>query len=165
MYSSGYKSGYSAANLGWSAKKMSRPEEKSCGYYMKMVFFFSSLIQSLIIISLVLFLIYGQPGQAIEEKRVQDLEESYNKLRMEKTALQDNMKNLTKQLNITKTTSMALKKDRDMLRDLAKNSSNTINLLHQRGVGIYYLDINPQYYRMHRMNVANVNDYLFFQFF
>lgn len=143
MYSNGYKSGYSEGNLVWSAKKMSRPEEKGCGYYMKMVFFFSSLIQSLIIVSLVLFLVYGQPGHEIEEKRVQDLEESYNKLRMEKAALQDNVKNLTKELNITKTANIALKKNVDMLRELAKNSSIAVNLLHQRWVRIFHLDTNP----------------------
>lgn len=38
---------------------------------MRIVFFFSSLIQSLIIVSLVLFLIYGQPEKSAEEKRVQ----------------------------------------------------------------------------------------------
>ena len=43
---------------------------KSCGYYMRIVFFFSSLIQSLIIASLVLFLVYGQPEKSAEELRV-----------------------------------------------------------------------------------------------
>lgn len=143
MYKSGYKSPYSEANLGWSAKKMPRPEEKGCGYYMKMIFFFSSLIQSLIIVSLVLFLVYGQPGQEIEEKRVQELEQSYNKLRMEKTALQDNVKNITKQLNITVTANVAFKKEVDTFRDLAKNSSTAISFLQQKWVRIYYLVINP----------------------
>ncbi|XP_053505623.1 plasmalemma vesicle associated protein a [Ictalurus furcatus] len=129
MYNTGYKSGYSEAKLGWSAKKMHRPEEKGCGYYMKMIFFFSSLIQSLIIVSLVLFLVYGQPEQTIEEKRVQDLEKSYNKLSMEKTALQDKEKNLTKQLNLTLTAKTAVEKDLNILRDLAKNSSFNIHFL------------------------------------
>lgn len=143
MYSSGYKSGYSEAKLGWSAKKMPRPEEKGCGHYMKMVFFFSSLIQSLIIVSLVLFLVYGQPGQTIEEKRVKDLELSYNKLSMEKMALQDKAKNLTKQLNITITAKTAVEKNLNALRDLAKNSTVNIGLLQNKWVRVYYLVMNP----------------------
>ncbi|KAB5548767.1 hypothetical protein PHYPO_G00059390 [Pangasianodon hypophthalmus] len=131
-YNGGYNGGYSEAKLGWSAKKMHRPEEKGCGYYMKMVFFFSSLIQSLIIVSLVLFLVYGQPEQTIEEKRVQDLEQSYNKLRLEKTALQDKVKNLTKQLNTTITAKMAVEKDFNTLRELAKNSTIGISFLQNK---------------------------------
>lgn len=136
MYKGGYNSGYSGAKLDWPAKKMPRLEEKGCGYYMKMVFFFSSLIQSLIIVSLVLFLVYGQPQQTIEEKRVQELEQSYNKLRMEKMALQDKEKNLTKQLNITMTAKLTVEKDLNKLRDLAKNSTISIHFLQDKWVRI-----------------------------
>ncbi|KAI5096766.1 hypothetical protein C0J45_13660 [Silurus meridionalis] len=136
MYNSGYKgtygSGYSKAKLDWSAKKIHKPEDKGCGYYLKMFFFFSSLIQSLIIVSLVLFLVYGQPEQTIEEKRVQDLEQSYNKLNMEKKALQDKVQNLTKQLNATMTAKKAVEKDFNKLRDLAKNSTINIGFLQTR---------------------------------
>ncbi|TSL04297.1 Plasmalemma vesicle-associated protein [Bagarius yarrelli] len=132
MYNSGYNRGYSNAKLGWSPKKVHRPEEKGCGYYLKMIFFFSSLIQSLIIVSLVLFLVYGQPEQTIEEKRVQELEQSYNKLRLEKTALQDNVKNLTKILNTTTIAKKAAEKDLNTLRDLAKNSTISISSLQNK---------------------------------
>ncbi|KAK2827100.1 hypothetical protein Q7C36_018026 [Tachysurus vachellii] len=132
MYNSGYNGGYSKAKLEWSAKKMHRPEEKGCGYYMKIIFFFSSLIQSLIIVSLVLFLVYGQPEQKIEEKRVQDLEQSYNKLNLEKMSLQDKVKNLTRHLNITITAKKAADKELNTLRDLAKNSSVSISSLQNK---------------------------------
>lgn len=142
MYNGGYNSGYSKAKLGWSAKKMRRPEEKGCGYYMKIIFFFSSLIQSLIIVSLVLFLVYGQPEQKIEEKRVKDLEQSYNKLNMEKMALQEKAKNLTKQLNVTVTAKTAVEKTLNALRDLTKNSTFSIGVLQTKWVRIYSLDTN-----------------------
>lgn len=76
-----YSSSYSRAKLGLDAREpLHRSRGKSCGYYVKIVFFFSSLIQSLIIVSLVLFLIYGQPEKSAEEKRVKELELNYNRL-------------------------------------------------------------------------------------
>lgn len=66
-----YSSSYSQAKFGHKAKEpLHRSRGKSCGYYMRIIFLFSSLIQSLIIVCLVLFLIYGQPEQSAEEKRV-----------------------------------------------------------------------------------------------
>uniref|UniRef100_A0A3Q3GXL8 Plasmalemma vesicle associated protein b n=1 Tax=Labrus bergylta TaxID=56723 RepID=A0A3Q3GXL8_9LABR len=66
-----YSSSYSRAKFGLEAREpLHKPKGKSCGYYMRIIFFFSSLIQSLIIVSLVLFLIYGQPEKTAEEKRV-----------------------------------------------------------------------------------------------
>lgn len=65
-----YSSGYTPAKFHPGAREpLHRSRGKSCGYYMRIVFFFSSLIQSLIIVSLVLFLIYGQPEKSAEEKR------------------------------------------------------------------------------------------------
>ncbi|XP_049573490.1 plasmalemma vesicle associated protein b [Syngnathus scovelli] len=76
-----YSSSYSRAKFGLEAKEpLHKPKSKSCGYYMRIVFFFSSLIQSLIIISLVLFLIYGQPEKSAEEMRVKELEQGFNRL-------------------------------------------------------------------------------------
>ncbi|CAN9500328.1 unnamed protein product [Ophioblennius macclurei] len=76
-----YSSSYSRAKFGLEAREpLHRSKGKSCGYYMRIVFFFSSLIQSLIIVSLVLFLIYGQPEKTAEEKRVKELELSFNRL-------------------------------------------------------------------------------------
>lgn len=76
-----YSSSYSRAKFGQEAREpLHRHRGKSCGYYMRIVFFFSSLIQSLIIVSLVLFLIYGQPEKSAAEKRVKELELSFNRL-------------------------------------------------------------------------------------
>ncbi|CAB1454864.1 unnamed protein product [Pleuronectes platessa] len=76
-----YSSSYSQAKFGLEAREpLHKHKGKSCGYYMRIIFFFSSLIQSLIIVSLVLFLIYGQPEKSAEEKRVEDLEQNFNRL-------------------------------------------------------------------------------------
>ncbi|XP_026062405.1 keratin, type II cytoskeletal 1-like [Carassius auratus] len=124
-----YKSSYSQANFGLAAKKMHKSKGKSCGYYMKIVFFFSSLIQSLIIASLVLFLVYGQPEHTLEEKRLQELDQSISKLTMENFILRGKEKNLTKVLNVTLTAKLNNDKAVAELRRLANTSSLAIKSL------------------------------------
>lgn len=121
-----YNGGYSQANFGLAAKKMHKSKGKSCGYYMKIVFFFSSLIQSLIIASLVLFLVYGQPEHTVEEKRLQELDQSVSKLTMENFKLRGKEKNLTKVLNVTLTAKLSNDKIVSELRKLANTSSVAI---------------------------------------
>ncbi|XP_075877142.1 plasmalemma vesicle associated protein a isoform X5 [Nelusetta ayraudi] len=102
MYASGYSevSKYSPQ----TKKKMQyHSKGKSCGYYMRIIFFFSSLIQSLIIVSLVLFLIYGKDQDSASTSRIQDLEESFSRLSIENVALRQQRKNLTNLLNATLT--------------------------------------------------------------
>lgn len=125
-----YNSSYSKANFGLAAKKMHKSKGKSCGYYMKIVFFFSSLIQSLIIASLVLFLVYGQPEHTVEEKRLQELDQSVSKLTMENFILRGKEKNLTKVLNVTLTAKLNNDKALAELRRLANTSSLTIRSMH-----------------------------------
>ncbi|XP_070701688.1 plasmalemma vesicle associated protein a [Pempheris klunzingeri] len=99
-----YKSDYSQVSKYSSEgqKKMQyRSKGKSCGYYMRIVFFFSSLIQSLIIVSLVLFLIYGKTQDSASTARIQDLEESFSRLSIENVGLRLQRKNLTNLLNTT----------------------------------------------------------------
>nr|XP_043899225.1 plasmalemma vesicle associated protein a isoform X2 [Solea senegalensis] len=102
MYSSGYSQ--VTRNGPMAQKKMQyRSKGKSCGYYMRIVFFFSSLIQSLIIVSLVLFLVYGKTQDSASTARIQDLEESFSRLSIENVALRQQRKNLTNLLNVTLT--------------------------------------------------------------
>lgn len=102
MYSSGYLQ--VSKHSPQAQKKMQyHSKGKSCGYYMRIVFFFSSLIQSLIIVSLVLFLIYGKKQDSASMSRVQDLEESFSRLSIENVALRHQRKNLTTLLNSTLT--------------------------------------------------------------
>lgn len=100
MYSSRYS--YVPKHSPTTQKKMQYPSKgKSCGYYLRIVFFFSSLIQSLIIVSLVLFLIYGNKQDSASLSRIQDLEESFSRLSIENVALKRQRKNLTTLLNTT----------------------------------------------------------------
>ncbi|XP_030583361.1 plasmalemma vesicle associated protein b [Archocentrus centrarchus] len=94
-----YNSSYSRAKFGPEVRSLKKSKGKSCGYYVKVVFILSSLIQSLIIVSLVLFVIYGQPEKSAVEKRVKELELVFNKLsvknmelRKEKTGLETQLK-------------------------------------------------------------------------
>lgn len=102
MYSSKYS--YVPKHSPTMQKKMQyHSKGKSCGYYLRIVFFFSSLIQSLIIVSLVLFLIYGNKQDSASLYRNVDLEESFSRLSIENVALKKQRANLTTLLNITLT--------------------------------------------------------------
>ncbi|KAL7844477.1 hypothetical protein SRHO_G00230160 [Serrasalmus rhombeus] len=127
-----YNSGFSQAKMGLAAKNLHRPKDRSCGYYMRIILFFSSLIQSLIIVSLVLFLIYGEPQQTVEEKRILELEQSYSKLSLENVALRAKEKNLTQQLNITLNAKKLSEKDMTNLRRLANISATAITSLNKK---------------------------------
>ncbi|XP_054482625.1 plasmalemma vesicle associated protein a isoform X2 [Anoplopoma fimbria] len=102
MYSSGY-SQVSKSSPRAQKKVQYHSKGKSCGYYMRIVFFFSSLIQSLIIVSLVLFLVYGKTQDSASVSRIKDLEESFSRLSIENVALRQQRKNLTNLLNSTLT--------------------------------------------------------------
>ncbi|XP_019730577.1 plasmalemma vesicle associated protein a isoform X4 [Hippocampus comes] len=113
MYSSGYTQVTKASPQG--QKKMQyRSKGKSCGYYLRIIFFFSSLIQSLIIVSLVLFLVYGKTQDSASTVRIQDLEESFSRLSIENVALRQQRRNLTNLLNVTLTEKT--RNDWDLLR-------------------------------------------------
>lgn len=118
-----YNSSYSQAKFGLEARrKIQKPSGKSCGYYMRVVFFFSSLIQSLIIVSLVLFLVYGRSPDAAAESRVRDLEKSFNRLSVDNMNLRQQKKNLTLLLNATQTDKMRNNKEMINLRQMANKS-------------------------------------------
>ncbi|KAG7327625.1 hypothetical protein KOW79_009231 [Hemibagrus wyckioides] len=98
-----YNNSYTRPKVALKAQDIRRSKGKSCGYYLRIIFFFSSLIQSLIIVSLVLFLVYGQPEKTADEKRVEELQLSFDKLSLDNTNLKKEKANLTAQLK-TKTT-------------------------------------------------------------
>uniref|UniRef100_A0A3Q4N6U7 Plasmalemma vesicle associated protein b n=1 Tax=Neolamprologus brichardi TaxID=32507 RepID=A0A3Q4N6U7_NEOBR len=79
-------------------RHLNKSKAKSCGYYMRIVFLFSSLIQSLIIVSLVLFVIYGQPEKTAADKRVKELELGFNKLSDNNIKLRNEKSKLEAQL-------------------------------------------------------------------
>lgn len=120
-----YSSSYSRAKFGLEAREpLHRPRGKSCGYYMRIVFFFSSLIQSLIIVSLVLFLVYGQPEKTAEEMRVKDLELNFNKLSENNIQLRKEKGELEAQLGARTTEKGAVEAELAKL----KTDSNTTEI-------------------------------------
>ncbi|XP_061540388.1 plasmalemma vesicle associated protein b isoform X2 [Phycodurus eques] len=115
-----YSSSYSRAKFGLQAREpLHKPKGKSCGYYMRIVFFFSSLIQSLIIVSLVLFLIYGQPEKSAEEMRVKELELGFNRLSDNNIELRKEKGELRAQLGARTSEKDALEKQLEQLRSVA----------------------------------------------
>ncbi|CAK6975336.1 plasmalemma vesicle associated protein b [Scomber scombrus] len=118
-----YSSSYSRAKFGLEGKEpLHRPKGKSCGYYMRIVFFFSSLIQSLIIVSLVLFLIYGQPEKSAEEKRVKELGLNFNKLSENNIQLRKEKGELGAQLAARTAEKGALEKEIEKLKTDANST-------------------------------------------
>lgn len=123
-----YSSSYSRAKFGLEAREpLHRPRGKSCGYYMRIVFFFSSLIQSLIIVSLVLFVIYGQPEKTAEEKRVKELELNFNKLSEDNVQLRKEKGDLGAQLGARTAEKTALEAELTKLKTDANNTARVLN--------------------------------------
>lgn len=129
MYTS---TSYSRAKFGLEARDVHRPKGKSCGYYMRIVFFFSSLIQSLIIVSLVLFLVYGQPEKAAEEKRVKELEQSFNRLSENNIKLRKEKGELAGALGARSGEKAALEKEVLELQKAVNTSADTAKSLQLR---------------------------------
>ncbi|XP_077955201.1 plasmalemma vesicle associated protein a isoform X2 [Gasterosteus aculeatus] len=125
MYSSGYSQVFKSSPQA-QKKAVYRSKGKSCGYYMRIVFFFSSLIQSLIIVSLVLFLVYGKKQDSASPLRIHDLEESFSRLSIENEALKQQRKNLTNLLNTTLTEKSRNDWDLNKLRILTNISAHLI---------------------------------------
>ncbi|KAM8960436.1 plasmalemma vesicle-associated protein [Pelodytes ibericus] len=70
---------YAMAKFGLESKEMLKSNHKDCWYYLKYFFLFTSIIQFLIIMGLVLFMVYGN-AHAFTETRLQNVETLNNKL-------------------------------------------------------------------------------------
>ncbi|KAJ8374692.1 hypothetical protein SKAU_G00052720 [Synaphobranchus kaupii] len=127
-----YNSSYSRAKFGLEAKDIQKSKGKSCGYYLRIVFFFSSLIQSLIIVSLVLFLVYGKSEQSAEQQRVQDLEQSFDRLSKDNQLLREQKDNLTQQLNKNVAAKLSAEKELAKTRDLANGTGKALSDLQKK---------------------------------
>ncbi|KAM3876323.1 plasmalemma vesicle associated protein b [Diretmus argenteus] len=122
-----YSTSYSRAKFGLEAREpLHRPKGKSCGYYMRIVFFFSSLIQSLIIVSLVLFLVYGQPEKTAEGKRVKELELNFNRLSENNIKLRKEKGELGAQLGARTAEKAALEKELGKLKTESNTTTTTL---------------------------------------
>ncbi|XP_028818488.1 plasmalemma vesicle associated protein b isoform X2 [Denticeps clupeoides] len=134
-----YSSSYPRATIGLETKVIRKSKGKSCGYYMRIIFFFSSLIQTLIIVSLVLFLVYGQPEKSVEEQRVEELAEGFNKLSQENVQLRKDKADLSAALKKASSEKGTLEKEVAKLKnDL--NISNALALAEKQKVTQCLLD-------------------------
>ncbi|NWR64050.1 PLVAP protein, partial [Bucorvus abyssinicus] len=92
------KSSYGMAKFGLEAKEAM--PKRDCGFYVKYIFLFTSLIQFLIILGLVLFMVYGnaQAGTDTHLRLLEaQLQDRYNKI----ITLSGRNMNLTRTLNAT----------------------------------------------------------------
>ncbi|KAM8795045.1 plasmalemma vesicle-associated protein [Eudromia elegans] len=92
------KSGYGMAKFGVEAK--AAVPKRDCGFYVKYVFLFTSLIQFLIILGLVLFMVYGNAHGGTDthlQLLEQQMQERYNRI----ITLSGRNANLTRALNAT----------------------------------------------------------------
>ncbi|XP_036971937.1 plasmalemma vesicle associated protein b [Acanthopagrus latus] len=143
-----YSSSYSRAKFGQEAREpLHHRKGKSCGYYMRIIFFFSSLIQSLIIVSLVLFLIYGQPEKSAEEKRVEELEQGFNRLSENNIQLRKEKGELGAQLGARTAEKDALEKE---LAKLKVDANNTEHGLKEKLALCKRMSATTQSMLMHR---------------
>ncbi|NXE84835.1 PLVAP protein, partial [Cochlearius cochlearius] len=134
------KSSYAMAKFGLEAKEAM--PKRDCGFYVKYIFLFTSLIQFLIILGLVLFMVYGN-AQAGTDTHLRLLEEQlqdrYNKI----ITLGGRNLNLTRALNTTLKEKQALqvlaqKVQRDLDKCNSTQAPNPIPKLQEMMKIIFY---------------------------
>ncbi|XP_031363008.1 plasmalemma vesicle-associated protein isoform X2 [Lonchura striata] len=103
------KSSFAMAKFGLEPKRAM--PKRDCGFYLKYIFLFTSLIQFLIILGLVLFLVYGN-AQAGTDSHLRLLEERLQSHYRRVVALDASNANLSRALNATR-------RDKDRLQGLA----------------------------------------------
>ncbi|XP_075031740.1 plasmalemma vesicle-associated protein [Calonectris borealis] len=134
------KSSYAMAKFGLEAKEAM--PKRDCGFYVKYIFLFTSLIQFLIILGLVLFMVYGN-AQAGTDTHLRLLEEQlqdrYNKI----ITLSGRNINLTRTLNATLKEkqglqALAQKVQRDLDKCNSTQAPNAIPKLQEMMKIIFY---------------------------
>uniref|UniRef100_A0A3P9PA80 Plasmalemma vesicle associated protein b n=1 Tax=Poecilia reticulata TaxID=8081 RepID=A0A3P9PA80_POERE len=151
-----YSSSCSRVKLGPEARQpLYRNKGKSCGYYMRIVFFFSSLIQSLIIVSLVLLLIYGQPEKSAEEERVKKLELEFNKLSADNMNLTKQKVELGAKLAASLAEKAALQKE---MANLTKFRSNTVKIVQNRILVVRFDFLVTQTFHLNPADIAKCQE-------
>ncbi|KAM6113507.1 plasmalemma vesicle-associated protein [Phoenicopterus ruber ruber] len=134
------KSSYAMAKFGLEAKEVM--PKRDCGFYVKYIFLFISLIQFLIILGLVLFMVYGN-AQAGTDTHLRLLEEQlqdrYNKI----ITLSGRNINLTRTLNATLKEkqglqALAQKVQRDLDKCNSTQAPNPIPQLQEMTKIIFY---------------------------
>uniref|UniRef100_A0A3B3VAU1 Plasmalemma vesicle associated protein b n=1 Tax=Poecilia latipinna TaxID=48699 RepID=A0A3B3VAU1_9TELE len=151
-----YSSSCSRVKLGPEARQpLYRNKGKSCGYYMRIVFFFSSLIQSLIIVSLVLLFIYGQPEKSAEEERVKKLELEFNKLSADNMNLTKQKVELGAKLAASLAEKAALQKE---IANFTKFRFNTVKIVQNRILVVRFDFLVSQTFHLNPADIAKCHE-------
>ncbi|NXB51488.1 PLVAP protein, partial [Leucopsar rothschildi] len=127
------KSSFAMAKFGLEHKEAM--PKRDCGFYVKYIFLFTSLIQFLIILGLVLFMVYGNV-QAGTDTHLRLLEEQVQSHYGRMVALSATNANLSRALNATlkdkdKLQGMALKVQRELEKCNSSQNSNGGPQLHE----------------------------------
>ncbi|XP_030073677.1 plasmalemma vesicle-associated protein [Microcaecilia unicolor] len=99
------KNSYAMAKFGLESKDILNSNQKGCGFYLKYFFVFTSLIQFLIILGLVLFMVYGNAHGATEsrlqlmEQRISECHSTTLQLKAQNFNLSGQLKNMTGEKN------------------------------------------------------------------
>ncbi|XP_066061545.1 plasmalemma vesicle-associated protein [Chamaea fasciata] len=146
------KSSFAMAKFGLEHKEAM--PKRDCGFYLKYIFLFTSLIQFLIILGLVLFMVYGN-AQAGTDTHLRLLEEKVQSHYRRIVALGAANANLSRALNATL-------KDKDKLQGLALKVQRELDKCNssQAGGGVPQLqDLVYQQVRLERcrMTVTLIN--------
>lgn len=91
---------YAMAKFSMESKDILKSKQKGCWHYMKYFFFFSSIIQFLIILGLVLFMLYGD-AHGTTERRLKSLESRYKNLTIDHALLMSNYTSLRANFDIS----------------------------------------------------------------
>ncbi|NWI69887.1 PLVAP protein, partial [Todus mexicanus] len=134
------KSSYAMAKFGLEAKEAM--PKRDCGFYVKYIFLFTSLIQFLIILGLVLFMVYGNAQAGTDTHlrlQKEQLQDRYNKI----ITLSGRNLNLTRTLNTTLKEKQALqalvqKVQRELDKCNSTQGTNPIPKLQEMMKIIYY---------------------------
>ncbi|XP_053822065.1 plasmalemma vesicle-associated protein [Vidua chalybeata] len=127
------KSSFAMAKFGLEPKQA--VPKRDCGFYLKYIFLFTSLIQFLIILGLVLFMVYGN-AQAGTDTHLRLLEERVQSHYRRIVALDATNANLSRVLNATlkdkdKLQGMALKVQRELEKCNSSQASSSIPQLQE----------------------------------
>ncbi|KAM6294804.1 plasmalemma vesicle-associated protein [Aegotheles albertisi] len=147
------KSSYAMAKFGLETKEAM--PKRDCGFYLKYIFLFTSLIQFLIILGLVLFMVYGN-AQAGTDTHLRLLEEQLQDRYHKIITLSGRNMNLTRSLNATLKEKQELQtRVQKVQRELEKcNSTQVLNpaKLQEMANTIYQRIKLDEYYMTIRLN-------------
>uniref|UniRef100_A0A8C3P3Z4 PLVAP protein n=1 Tax=Chrysemys picta bellii TaxID=8478 RepID=A0A8C3P3Z4_CHRPI len=157
------KNAYAMAKFGLESRDNLNPK-RDCGFYMKYIFLFTSVIQFLIILGLVLFMLYGN-AHAGTDTHLRHLEEQVQELYSKMTLLNAKNKNLTQQLNATSKEKLGCVQQMTATQKELEKCNATLRTCNADLVQCQNILVYAQYYRLmaeessRNMNILNITCY------